>query len=125
MVGPRRSTAVKTGQIHGADYLIYASVNEFTPVKSRTGGTAEKLASLSLVGVNRSVSEVAMSFRVVDATIERATFQYDRTRDRGKLGRGSCRRSAARAEAVLPSKNASPIGYAVQSCINKGVYTSS
>ena len=115
----KKGAAAKTGQVVGAEYLIYAAVNEYTPVKSHTGGSAGKAASL--FGVSKNVSEVALSFRVVDAAssmnvfnaTERATAENWDVNLAGISGGSG---------GGVASKQASPIGYAVQACINKAVY---
>lgn len=118
----KKSTAVKTGQITGADYLIYASVNEFTPVKSRAGGGGGKAGSaLSLLGVSRSTSEVAMSFRVVDAATSAQLFNTT-TRATAENWAVDLSGLSGKSGGAVATQNASPINYAVQSCINKGVY---
>jgi len=118
----KKSTVVKTGQIHGADYLIYASINEFTPVKNRTGGSGGKAGSaLSLIGVSRSTSEVAMSFRVIDATTSAQLFNTT-TRATAENWGLDLSGLTGKSGGAVATQNASPINYAVQSCINKGVY---
>jgi curli biogenesis system outer membrane secretion channel CsgG len=118
----KKVTVAKTGQIVGAEYLIYAAVNEYTPVKSRTGGSAGKAAgALGLLGLSKSVSEVAMSFRVVDATSSATLFT---TTERATAGSWAVDLAgiSGNGGGAVASKQASPIGYAVQSCINKAVY---
>jgi curli biogenesis system outer membrane secretion channel CsgG len=118
----KKATAVKTGQILGAEYLVYAAINEWTPVKSRTGGAAGKAAGpLGLLGVQKSSSEVAMSFRVVDAATSKVLFT---TVERATAGSWALDLAGLSGNegGALAFKRASPIGYAVQACINKGVY---
>lgn len=115
----KKSTAVKTGQITGADYLVYASINEYTPVKSHMGGGAGKLGDL--IKVNRNTSEVAMSFRVVDAATSAQLFNTTTRVTWENWGVDLSGLSGTRGGAVT-TQNAAPINYAVQSCINKGVY---
>lgn len=118
----KKGTAVKTGQILGADYLIYASVNEWTSVRSRTGGSGGSSAgALGLLGVQRTSSEVAMSFRVVDAATSKVVFQTTERATAGSWGIALGGISSGKGGAV-DFERASPIGYAVQSCINKGTY---
>jgi curli biogenesis system outer membrane secretion channel CsgG len=118
----KKSTAPKTGQIVGADYMIFASVNEWTPVKSRGGGAAgSKAGPLGLLGVQKSEAEVAMSFRVVDAATSKLLFSTLERATAGSWGIGLGGVSGNEGGAFAFQK-ASPIGYAVQSCLNKGVY---
>lgn len=117
-----RDTAAKTGQIVGAEYLVYAAVNEYTPVKSSTGGTVNKAANPLGLGVSRTVSEVALSVRVVNAgssanflnTTKRATAETWNVNLTGvNAGSGS---------GGVKTIQDAPIGYAVEACINKAVY---
>lgn len=118
----KKSTVVKTGQIHGADYLIYASINEFTPVKSRTGGGGGKASGLlSGFGASKTTSEVAMSFRVIDATTSTQLFNTT-TRATAQNWTLDLSGLSGKSGGAIATQNASPINYAVQSCINKGVY---
>jgi curli biogenesis system outer membrane secretion channel CsgG len=116
----KKSTVVKTGQIHGADYLIYASINEYTPVKNHTGGGGGGKIG-GLFKVNRDTSEVAMSFRVVDATTSAQIFNTTTRVTWDHFGLDLAGFGGSGGGAVT-TQNAPPINYAVQSCINKGVY---
>jgi curli biogenesis system outer membrane secretion channel CsgG len=115
----KKAEAAKTGQIRGAEYLIYAAVNEYTPEKSRTGGTAGK--GLAGIGLSKSVSEVALSFRVVDVTSSTNIFNAT---ERGNAENWDVNLAglSGKGGGGVDSKHASPIGYAVQACINKAVY---
>lgn len=118
----KKPTAPKTGHISGAEYLIFAAVNEWTPVKSRTGGAGGKGAgALGLLGVEKSTAEVAISFRVIDAATSKTLFSTLERANAGSwaFGLGGIGGSGGGAFAT---QKASPIGYAVQACINKGVY---
>jgi curli biogenesis system outer membrane secretion channel CsgG len=118
----KKDTAAKTGQIQGAEYLIYAEVNEYTPVKSRTGGSGGKAAGpLGIIGLSKSISEVAMSFRVVDAATSVTLFNSTQRATAGSWDVNLAGISGGGGGGV-DSKQASPIGYAVQACINKAVY---
>jgi curli biogenesis system outer membrane secretion channel CsgG len=118
----KKGTAVKTGQILGADYMIYATINEWTPVKSRVGGGGGSIANpLSALGVQRSVSEVAMSFRVVDSSTSKVLFTTIERASAGIWGLDLGGVSGRNGGAVAFQK-ASPINNAVQACLNKGVY---
>jgi curli biogenesis system outer membrane secretion channel CsgG len=117
-----QGSAAETGKLIGAEYLLFASVNEWTPNKSQVGGAGGSgRGALSAIGAQKSQAEVSMSFRVVDvstgqvlfATTERATL------GNWKIGLGGSDGSAA---GVLGYEKKTPIGYAVQACMNKGIY---
>jgi curli biogenesis system outer membrane secretion channel CsgG len=117
-------SAAKTGEMQGAQYMLYASVNDWTPEKSQgsAGGGSGRPGVLSrLVNVQKSSAEVAMSFRILDAssgqilfsTVERATADnWGVSLGGGQQGGGG----------AVGFKNTSPISYAVQACLNKGIY---
>jgi curli biogenesis system outer membrane secretion channel CsgG len=92
-------TAAKIGKALGADYLIIAAINEWTPSKSRFGA----------VGFGQSTAEVAISFRVIDATSGALTFAVTE------------RATAGSWNLIVGGKTA-PISYAVQACLNKAAY---
>jgi curli biogenesis system outer membrane secretion channel CsgG len=118
----KKSTAPKTGQMIGANYMIFASVNEWTPVKSRAGGAGGRAAGpLGLLGVQKSTAEVAMSFRIVDAATSQQLFTTLERATAENWGFALGGANGGEGGAVAFQKS-SPIGYAIQSCINKGVY---
>lgn len=114
-----KPTAAQIGQIQGAEYLIFAAVNEWTPDKSRVGGGGITRRIGGVVGKKKA--EVAMSFRVVDATTSKTLFATTERATSGSwsVGLGGIGGGAL---AGLGFEKNSPISYAVQSCINKGSY---
>ncbi|MEE8524983.1 MAG: CsgG/HfaB family protein, partial [Thermoanaerobaculia bacterium] len=118
-----RETAAKVGNVLGAQYLIFAAVNEWTPEKEKTGGALGGIAkgALGLVRANKSKAEVAMSFRVVDATSGQILFSTTERATAGSWGIGLGGFGGGLGGALGKQKNA-PINYAVYSCINKGTY---
>jgi curli biogenesis system outer membrane secretion channel CsgG len=119
----KKGTVAKTGQIQGAEYLIYAEVNEYTPVKSRTGGSGGKAAGpLGIIGLSKSVSEVAMSFRVVDTATSVTILNTTQRATAGSWDVNLAGINGGGGSGGVDSQHASPIGYAVQACINKAVY---
>jgi curli biogenesis system outer membrane secretion channel CsgG len=92
-------TAAKIGQSLGAEYLIIATITEWTPSKSRFG----------VAGIGQSTAEVAISYKVIDATSGKLTFA------------GTERATTGSWNFVVGGKSP-PINYAVQACINKAAY---
>jgi curli biogenesis system outer membrane secretion channel CsgG len=121
-------TAAKVGKVLGADFLIFATVNEWTPVKSRIGGGGGLAGALggglgkvvSAVGAGKTTAEVAMSFRIVDATTGQVIYSETQRAQAGSwnLTLGGLAGTAG----AGGLDRSSPIGYAVQSCINKVAY---
>jgi curli biogenesis system outer membrane secretion channel CsgG len=118
-------TAAKVGKALGAAYLIFASVNEWTPERSNKGAnSAGMLGKFGLnVGAGKAEAEVAMTFRIVDATTGQVTYsetQRARAASWGlKLGGSGLPVLGGLGGSLGDS---SPISYAVQSCINKVAY---
>ena len=120
-------SAARLGGMLGAQYLIMGSVNDWTPDKTKSGGggLAAGRKMLGGVGLNRSKAEVAMSFRIADATTGQILFATTERATAGSwgIGLGGLGLGAGKLLGALGSfqKNA-PISYAVESCIQKGVY---
>ncbi|HJV48426.1 MAG TPA: CsgG/HfaB family protein [Geothrix sp.] len=123
----QKASATLAAKLMGANYLIYASITEWTPDRKKKDLSGGGLAPgvLGHLGVKGTTAEVAMSFRVVDATTGEIKHQIDEraTAENWGLslffinvGGGG----AAGAGGGLDEK--SPINYAVRACINKAVY---
>jgi hypothetical protein len=93
------ATAVKVGKLLGADYLIIVAVNEWTPKKSGYGAGP----------FGEAKAEVALSFRVINATSGELTFS-------------STERATAESWNFVVGGKKAPITYSLQSCLNKGAY---
>ncbi len=121
-------SAAKTGKVLGAQYLVLAAVNEWTPDKSRAGGAVGGAVNKVLGGIggSKKEAEVAMTFRMVDATtgeILDPAITERATAGSWSLGAavGFITGSTALGTLAGVEKN-SPISYALQACINKAVY---
>ncbi|MCH9647606.1 MAG: CsgG/HfaB family protein [Deltaproteobacteria bacterium] len=119
-------TAAKIGHVHGANFLIYGVVNEWTPNKkvSKVGGSRRipKVPVIGRLGVGSSVAEVAMSFTVTDADTGEVLHQLT---ERATASNRSITSGIGHRKGGLDAsqRRSSPIGYAVQACINKAAYT--
>ncbi|HVP38468.1 MAG TPA: CsgG/HfaB family protein [Candidatus Saccharimonadales bacterium] len=121
-------SAAKTGKVLGAQYLVLAAVNEWTPNKSKAhGAVGGKVGDvLSAVGGGKKEAEVAMSFRLVDATtgeiLEPAVTERA-TAGSWKLGAAlGVLTGSGGVGGLAGVEENSPISYALQACINKAVY---
>ncbi len=116
-------TGAQVGRVLGAEYLIFAGVNEWSPVKSKMGGgigdAGRKL--LGGVAVGKKKAEVAMSFRIVDSTTGQVLFSTTERAQAGSWGIGLGLLDLDLGGLGGFKKN-SPINYSVVSCIHKGVY---
>ena len=120
-------SAAGFGGMLGSQYLVMGSINDWTPDKTKAGGggLAAGRKALGAVGINRSKAEVAMSFRIADATTGQILFATTEKAGAGSwgVGLGGLGLGAGKLLGGLGGfqKN-SPISYAVSACINKGVY---
>lgn len=120
-------SAASMGNMLGAHYLVLASINDWTPDKTKTGGSglAAGRKALGAIGVNRSKAEVAMSFRISDSSTGQVLFATTERATSGSwgIGLGGLSLGAGKLLGGLGGfqKNA-PISYAVRSCIHKGVF---
>ena len=104
-------TAAKAGLNLGADYQMFASVNEWTPRKSKGEG------GWGAFGIGVSVAEVAMSFKVIDTVSSEVVFSETIRAE------GDDRKLNFMVLGIPASLGGrSPVSYAVQSCINKAAY---
>jgi curli biogenesis system outer membrane secretion channel CsgG len=118
-----KPTAAKTGKVLGAEYLVYASINEYAPEKSKASAGGAGLAGRVLggVGLGKSTSEVTMSFKIVDSTSGQVLFT---SKERGEAGQWGLSFGAIAGIGAGGAglQRSSPIGYAVEACINKMAY---
>ena len=110
-----------TGKMLGAEYLIYASINEFNPEKESSGAGLKDIPLIGKFSGGKKVAEITMSFKVFNATSGSVLFMetvraeandwslgFEGLADIGGGG-GQLKKSA-------------PVSYALQSCINKASY---
>jgi curli biogenesis system outer membrane secretion channel CsgG len=117
-----KKTAPKTGKIIGSEYMIIAAVNEWTPEKSKAGGAGAGAGSvIGMLGVQKSTAEVAMSFRVLETETSKVLFSTIERATAGNWG-FSLGGADVGGGGALSFEKASPINYAAQACIHKGVY---
>lgn len=120
-------TAAGVGSLLGAQYLVFGSVNDYTPEKSRAGGAGGGSGGgparrvLGAVGLSRSKAEVGMSFRIADATTGQILFATTEKATAESWGIALGGATGSRGGIGGFERNA-PISYAVMSCLNKGVH---
>ncbi len=120
-------SAAKIGKMLGAQFLIYTAVNEWTPEKGKVSGGGGGIGGgfLGGLGASKSDAEVAMSFRIVDATTGEVMTALTERATAGSwglgVGAGGYGGGGAGGGMIGIEKN-SPVSYAVQSCINKACY---
>lgn len=109
-----KPSAAKIGQVLGAQYQVFATVVEWTPTKKSKGG------GLLGLRVGKNQAEVAISVRVVDANTTQTIFSETERATAGSWSLGFARHRGVGGNLGINAN--SPIGYAVQSTINKAVY---
>jgi curli biogenesis system outer membrane secretion channel CsgG len=109
-----RPSGAKIGQVLGAQYMVYATIVEWTPKKKSKGG------GLFGVRVGKNKAEVAISVRVIDAATSQTLFTETDRATAGSWSVGFLRHRGIGGNFGIDMS--SPIGYAVQSTINKLVY---
>ena len=120
-------SGARFGNMLGAQYLVLGSINDWTPDKTRAGGggLAAGRKALGAVGLNRAKAEVSMSFRIADSSTGQVLFATTEKASAGSWGvsLGGLGLGGGKLLGGLGGfqKN-SPISYAVQACINKGVF---
>ena len=122
-------TKAAIGKIHGADYLIFATVNEWSPNKSKIGGGGGKRgrywhrrSPTALLKGSKSKAELAMTFRVVDSSTSATLFATTERTSATSWGVGLGGFGGSGFGGLAGYETGSPINYALVSCINKGAY---
>lgn len=98
------ASAARIGQALGADYILFAAINEWTPNK-KSGG---------VLGSGKSVAEVALSIKVVDAETGQVVY--------ADTVRGQAESRNAGLPLIAAAADNSPVNYALVSAINKVSY---
>lgn len=120
-------SAAKIGKVLGAQYQIFAAVNEWTPQKGKVKGGLGGIVPGALGGLKggKSEAEVAISFKIVDATTSEVIQAITTRATAGNwnlgVGIGGLIGAGAAGGVIGIEKN-SPVSYAVQSCIQKAAY---
>lgn len=125
------ANAIQRAKLMGAQYLVYASVVEWTPNKSskNIGAGAASFTSgmLGALGgsVGKNEAEVVMNFRIVDANTGEVKWSIDERATAGKWGFslglfGMGDSGAGAGSGGMQEKT--PISYAAKACINKAIY---
>jgi curli biogenesis system outer membrane secretion channel CsgG len=110
---PSPGSIVKAGKVLGAQYLVYGTVNEWTPNR---GGQSQ--SPLRFIHANKSESEVAITFSLAD--IATGQIQYTTTQ-RARLGEWQFAWSDQHGGGGA-TKEKTPIDYAVGACVNKAAF---
>ena len=96
-------SAAQIGRNLGADYILFTSINEWTPKKKTRGSP----------GVGKSIAEVALSLRVVDTETAEVSF--------ADTFRATSRNRSIRLP-FFGQQDISPVNYALAACLNKASY---
>lgn len=107
---PSPGSIMKVGKALNAQYLVYGTVNEWIPDRSRKG-----LRPLGPLGGTKQESEVAITFSLADVKNGQILFT---TSERAKLGEWSLDFQQEKTGAGS-TRQTTPVSYAIRVCSNK------
>ncbi len=119
---PSPSTLISTGRVLGAQYLVYGTVNEWTPQRAKKSlgtnglpapGPLGRLAGVAGIGGSKQEAEVAITFVLTDVANGQNLFT---TTERARMGEWSFGVGGAQNGGT---EQKTPVSYAVQACANK------
>ncbi|MES1242701.1 MAG: CsgG/HfaB family protein [Acidobacteriota bacterium] len=112
VVEPSPTSIINIGKVLGAQYLVYGTVNEWTPQRSsRSMGPA-------MFTAGKKEAEVAITFTLTDVGTGQILFT---TAERARMGEWSFSASEPGGGQGASQQN-TPVGYAVRACANKAAY---
>src|SRR4029077_15485594 len=107
---PSPTSIRNMGKVLGAQYLVYGTVNEWTPDRA-----SHSLAPSRLFSLGKHEAEVAITFSLTDVGTGQILFT---TAERARLGESALNFSLPYAGACSSSEK-TPVSYAVPACANK------
>jgi curli biogenesis system outer membrane secretion channel CsgG len=124
---PSPSTLISTGKVLGAQYLVYGTVNEWTPQRAKKSlgtsglgnllpgplGAVSRLAGVGGFGGSKQEAEVAITFVLTDVANGQNLFT---TTERARMGEWAFAVGGAQSGGT---EQKTPVGYAVRACANK------
>jgi curli biogenesis system outer membrane secretion channel CsgG len=104
---PSPSTILNAGKVLGAQYLVYGTVNEWTPDRGR-----KTVGPGNIFGGAKQEAEVAITFVLTDVASGQSLFT---TVERARMGEWSFKYG----DGKQGTENNTPVSYAVRACANK------
>lgn len=127
---PSPSSLISTGKVLGAQYLVYGTVNEWSPQRSQKGlgtyaldrllpgplGAIGSHLGIGGIGGSKQEAEVAITFVLTDAANGQNLFT---TTERGRAGEWAIGVGGAQSGGM---EQKTPVSYAVRACANKAAF---
>jgi curli biogenesis system outer membrane secretion channel CsgG len=113
VVEPSPTSIINIGKVLGAQYLVYGTVNEWTPERS-----SRNMGPGAVFNAGKKEAEVAITFTLTDVGTGQILFT---TAERARMGEWSFGFGAPDGGGGATQQN-TPVGYAVRACANKAAY---
>lgn len=125
-IDPSPASIINLGKVLGAQYLVYGTVNEWTPQRSaRSIGPGSLLSGLGPAGAllgsskfGKKEAEVAITFALADVATGQILYT---TAQRARLGEWNVAWGAAGGGTGATTQT-TPVSYAVNACTNKAAF---
>lgn len=109
---PSPTSIVNVGKVLGAQYLVYGTVNEWSPDRA-----SQNMGAGRLLGLGKKEAEVAITFTLTDVANGQILFT---TAERARIGEWSLSFEAYGGGGSTSQKT--PVSYAVNACANKAAF---
>lgn len=113
VIEPSPQTVMNAGKVLAVQYLVFGTVNEWTPERGRKG-----LRALGPFGGSKKEAEVAVTFKLADVSTGQILFT---SAERAKLGEWGIDLGSPQGPGGGTEVN-TPVSYAVRACVNKAAY---
>ena len=114
VVEPSPTSIVNIGKVLGAQYLVYGTVNEWSPDRA-----SRNMGPGSVFNAGKKEAEVAITFTLTDVGTGQILFT---TSERARMGEWSFGFGAPDGSGGGSTQQNTPVGYAVRACANKAAY---
>jgi curli biogenesis system outer membrane secretion channel CsgG len=111
VVEPSPTSIINIGKVLGAQYLVYGTVNEWSPERGSISG------AMKMLGGGKQEAEVAITFALTDVGTGQILFT---TLERAKMGEWSLSLAGPKGSGGTTQK--APINYAIRACANKAAF---
>jgi curli biogenesis system outer membrane secretion channel CsgG len=113
VVEPSPTSIVNIGKVLGAQYLVYGTVNEWSPDRA-----SRNMGPGGMFNAGKKEAEVAITFTLTDVGTGQILFT---TSERARMGEWSFGFGAPEGGGGTTQQN-TPVGYAIRACANKAAY---
>jgi curli biogenesis system outer membrane secretion channel CsgG len=111
---PSPTSVVNVGKVLGAQYLVYGTVNEWSPDRASSNMGPGKIFS-----AGKKEAEIAITFSLTDVGTGHVLFT---TAERARMGEWSFGFGAPDGSGSGTTTQATPINYAIRACANKAAF---